>query len=240
MVRIVNEFSLGFRGNDPISQYVHGEQSSPRKFHPAANLSLEMTLLGTNTAGVITHGDGAAGHYYENFSALKALLAGKQGQLVRLERTAPDLSTVYMDMWAVDAARSTQNRFTYAWPMRAPSPFWVGAADNGNTPTTLTPAGDAPIDDMIIDFTGTADTPRLTHDDTGDYVEIDGALPSGGVRVDVGAGTVVRISGGADWSNALRVNNPWWLELDPGANAVTVTQDSGSPTVSVDWFTKWR
>jgi hypothetical protein len=125
--------------------------------------------------------------------------------------------------------------------MRAPSPFWVGAADNGNTPPTLTVAGDAPIDDMIIEMDGATTLPRLTHDDTGDYVEYTGTLPSGGIRIDVGAGTCVRITGGADESQNLRVNTPWWFELDPGANPVTVSQGSGlAPTVTVDWNTKWR
>lgn len=239
-VRIVSEWSLGFRGSDPMSQYKHGEESSPRKFHPAANLAVECVLMETDPSGLITHSDGAEGHRIENFSTLKRLFAGLQGSLVRLERTFPDTGTVYLDMWQIDTVRPTQNRMTYSWPMRAPRPFWVGAADNSNSPPTLTVAGDAPIDDLIIDITGTTNTPRLTHDDTGDYVEIAGALPAGGVTVDVGAGTCVRISGGADYSNFLRVNTPWWMELDPGANGVTISQSSGSPTVSVDWFTKWR
>lgn len=240
MVRIVSEWSDGYRGSDPIAQYVHGEESSPRKFHPAANLNLEILLLGTDSAGAVTHVDGAAGHYYENFSALKALLAGKQGSLVRLERTAPDLGDTYLDLWQVATVLPTQNRFTYSWPMRAPRPFWVGAPDNANATPTFTVGGDAPIDDMVIDFTGTAGDPRLTHDDTGDWIEIAGALPAGGVRVDVGAGTCVRITGGTDYSNLLRVKAPWWMEFDPGANAVTVSQTSGAATVTADWFTKWR
>lgn len=234
MVRIDAEWSDGFRGNDPVGQFAHGEVSSPRKFHPAANLSLEITLRGTNSAGVVTHADGVGGHYYENFSALKQLFGGKQGQLVRLERDAPEIGVAYMDVWQVGRATPSQDRFTYKFPLKAPRPFWVGAADNANSGATLTPGGDAPIDDMIINFASGTD-PRITHDDTGDYVEISGAVPAGGVRVDVGAGTVIKITGGADYSNFLRVNNPWWLELDPGANAVT-----SSAGITLDWFTKWR
>lgn len=233
-VRILSEWSLGYRGSDPMSQYKHGEESSPRKFHPAANLAVECTLRDTDPSGMITHGDGAEGHRIENFSTLKQLFAGLQGSLVRLERTFPDTGTVYLDIWQVDTVRPTQNRMVYSWPMRAPKPFWVGAADNGNSGSTLTVAGDAPIDDMIIDFASGTD-PRITHDDTGDYVEIAGAIPGGGVRVDVGAGTCVKITGGTDYSNNLRVNTPWWFELDPGANAVTP-----SAGITSDWFTKWR
>jgi hypothetical protein len=83
---------------------------------------------------------------YENFAALKQLLAGKQGQLVRLTRDSPDLGTTYMDVWQVGPAVPTQNMRVFGWPLKAPRPFWVGAADTGNTGSTMTPEGDAPID----------------------------------------------------------------------------------------------
>ena len=233
-VRILAEWSLGFRGSDVMTQFQHGEESSPRKFYSAANLSVECVLRDTNSIGTITHVDGAAGHRIENFSELKRLFAGTQGSLVRLQRTFPDTGLTYLDMWQVGTVQPTQNRVTYSWPMRAPKPFWVGVADTANSGTTLTVAGDAPIDDMVIDFTSGTD-PRITHDGTGDYIEIAGAIPGAGVRVDVGAGTVIQITGGADYSNNLRVNTPWWFELDPGANAVTP-----SAGITSDWFTKWR
>ncbi len=239
-VRILAEWSLGYRGSDPMSQYKHGEESSPRKFYPAANLSVECVLRDTNPAGAITHVDGAPGHRIENFSELKRLFAGTQGKLVRLERTFPDTGTVYLDMWQVDTVRPTQNRVTYSWPMRAPKPFWVGGSDLLNATPIFTVAGDAPVDDAILDFTGGSTDSRLTHDDTGDWIEIAGVLPAGGVRVDIGAGTCVKITGGADYSNFLRVSTPWWMELDPGANAVTVSQTAGVAVVTADWYTKWR
>jgi len=234
MVRIDAEWSDGYRGSDPIGQYQHGEVSSPRKFHPGANFNVEVHLLDTNSSGTVTHADGRAGHLYENFSAIKALFAGGQDSLVRIERDAPDQGAVYLDCFQVGRAAPIQDRLTYSFPMRAPHPFWVGAADTGNSPPTLTVAGDAPIDDMVIDFTGGTDA-RLTRGT--DYIEIVGAVPAGGVRVDVGAGTCVRITGGTDYSNNLRVYSPWWMELDPGANTVSL---SGGGSVSVDWYTKWR
>ena len=233
-VRILAEWSDGLRGNDPMPQYRHGEESSPRKFHPAATFAIECTLRETNSVGVVTHVDGSAGHVFENFGTLKSMFAGQQNSLIRLERDAPDSGISYLDCWQIDTARPTQNRQTYSWPMKAPHPFCTGTADNGNSGATLTPGGDAPIDDMIIDFASGTD-PRITHDTTGDYVEIAGAVPAGGVRVDVGAGTCVRITGGTDYANNLRVNTPWWLELDPGANPITM-----SAGITVDWFDKWR
>ncbi len=240
MVRITNEWSLGYRGSDPMSQYKHGEDSSPRKFMPSANFNVECTIRDTNAAGLIIHADGAPGHRLENFSTLKSLFAGTQGKLVRLERTMPDTGTTYIDCWQVGTAMPTQNRMTYAWPMRAPRPFWIGSADLTNATPIFTVAGDAPIDDAILDFTGGSTDSRLTHDDTGDWIEIAGVLPAGGVRVDIGAGTCVKITGGADYSNNLRVSTPWWMELDPGANGVTVSQTAGVAVVTADWYTKWR
>jgi len=240
-IRFPVETSEGFRGSDPIGQYQHGQISSPRKFHPAKSINVEMGIKGRNpTTDIIDHVDGEAGHIYENFSSLKQIMASTQGKLVRLRRTAPDHGIEYLDLWQTDVARPSQNRQAYIWPMMAPRPFWTGTADNGNAPPTLTVAGDAPIDDMVIDFTGTATDPRLTHDDTGDYVEYDGVLPAGGVRIDVGAGTCVRITGGADEAANLRVLNPWWMELDPGANATTLSEASGTAVCSVSWNTKWR
>ncbi len=239
-VRVQTEWAGGFRGQNPIVQYEHGEFSSPRKFHPAANLTLETYLSYTDSSGMVTHTDGQSGHIYENFGDVKALLTGKQGQLVRLERIAPDQGTVFLDVQLTGDALPTQKRHIFGWPLRAPFPFWTGAADNGNSPPTLTNDGSAPVVNAIIDITGTATDPRLTHDDTGDFIEYEGALPAGGIRVDIGAKTMVRITGGADESQNLRVNQPWWMELDPGANGVTVSEASGTPTFSVDWFTPER
>ncbi len=240
-VRVLNEWSLGYRGQDPTAQYVHGDESSPRKFHPSATFNIECVLRETDPSGAVVHPDGVDGHRLQNFSSLKKIFAGTQGNLVRIQRTMPDSGTTYLDAWQIGTAQQTQNRITYSWPMQAPRPFWIGAADLANTPPILTVNGDASIDDMIIKITdNTSNTPRLTHTPTGDWIEIDGLLPAGGVQIDVGNGTCTKITGGADYSNKLRVSSPWWLELDPGANAVVVSQVAGATTVNVDWNTKWR
>lgn len=235
-VRLVAEWSTGRRGSNPTLAYQHGEFPSPRKFHRAANLAMEVGLRYTDDTGSITHTDGDSGHAYENLSNLKRLFAGLQGQLVTLERTAPHLGTVTMEVEMLADAVPSQERHVFIFPLHAPKPFWTGAQQTATSPPTITPAGDGPIDDMVIDLVGGTDT-RLTHDTSGAYVQIDGANPSGGVQIDVGAGTAVRITGGADYSSFLRVATPDWFELDPGANAVTV---SGGGTASVDFNDKWR
>ncbi len=235
-IRIKNEAAPGFRGRNPKVAYTHGEFSSPRKFHPASNVLLETWLRYTDAAGAVTHTDGRPGHVYENFDFVKKLLTGDQDSLIRLQRTAPEHGTVHMDVELLAAGRPTQADHIIGWPLHAPHPFWIGAAASQQSPTTVTNNGSAPVGDAIIDIIGGTDG-GISHDDTGDSVTIAGALPSGGVRVDVGARTAVRISGGADWSDNLVVNAPWWIEFDPGANAVTAV---GGSTVTVDFALQYR
>ena len=239
--RIVSESAAGRRGSNPVIEYRHGEMSTPRKEVRSMDLLLETVIRYTNSSGLITHADGGAGHVMENLGHLKRIFGGPiQNALTRLQRNSPDQGTVYVDVEMLGEANPSQARHIFTWPLHAPHPFWIGAADNNNATPTWTVGGDAPIRDAVIDFTGTASDPRVTHPASGAYIEIAGALPSGGIRVDIGAGTCVRISGGADWSQNLVVNKPWWMELDPGANAMAVTLASGAPTVTADWFTQWR
>ncbi len=239
--RIVAESTLGYRGRNPVLAYRHGESSTPRKFHPAANVLLETWLRYTDSAGAVTHTDGRPGHVYQNYGSVQKLLTGAQNALIRLERTAPDQGTVYMDVELVAEGRPTQAQHIIGWPLRAPHPFWIGAASAQQSPNTVTNGGTAPVMDAVVAVTGTANTPRLTHSATGDYIEIAGALPAGGVSVDVGAQTCTKITGGADYSDNLVVNAPGvWMEFDPGANTVAVTQTSGTPTFTVDFSLQYR
>jgi len=235
-VRVVAEWSTGKRGTNPVVQYRHGEYPSPRKYVRPASFLLETHLRYTSKTGTVTHGDGAAGHVYENLGHLKRIFGGVQGTMTRLQRTAPDQGTVYLDVELLGDAIPSQSRHIFTWPLTAPHPFWIGAADTGNTGTTLTVAGDAPIGDAMITLTGGTDG-GIVHTASGASITISGAMPAGGVIVDVGAGTCVKVTGGADWSQYLVVNKRWWFELDAGANAVT---NVGGTTHSVDWYTQWR
>ena len=236
----MREQSVGKRGRNPVVQYRAGEYSTPRKFTRPQNLLLETVVRYTNAAGAVTHGDGAAGHFYENLGHLKRIFGGTQGALTRLQKTAPDQSDVYLDVEQLGDAMPTETSRIFSWPLQAPYPYWIGAADDANATPTWTVGGDAPVGDAVIDFTGTASGAKVTHSASGAYVQIEGALPAGGVSVDIGAGTCLRISGGADWSSNLATNKTWLMILDPGANTVAVTQDSGTPTVTADWYTQWR
>ncbi len=239
-VRLVSEPTSGFRGRNPKVAYQHGEFSSPRKFHPAANVLLETWLRYTDSAGAVTHTDGRPGHVAENYGSMKKLLTGAQDSLVRLERTNPEDGVIHLDFELVAEGRPTQAQHIIGWPLKSPHAFWVGVAASQQTPTTITNNGTAPAGDAVVAVTGTTTAPRLTHSATGDFIEIAGVLPSGGVTVDIGARTCTRITGGADFSDNLVVNSPWWMEFDPGANTVAVTQSSGTPTFTVDFALQYR
>lgn len=239
-VRVVSEVSVGKRGQNPVVEYKDGEAASPRKNLRAKNFMLEVFLRYTNNMGAVTHADGPAGHVMENFSAVAAILGGLQDTMVRLQRTSPHQGEVYIDCEVLGDALPSQSRHIFQYPMHAPFPYWIGAADTGNTGTTMTVAGSAPITNAVISVTGTTTDPLLTHTASGSYIGIEGVLPSGGVLINVGTEAVTRISGGADWSGFLVVKDPWWFILDPGANAVSISEASGTPTFSLDWFTQWR
>lgn len=232
-VRIPNEYSTGRRGTNPIVQYRHGTQWASRKFVRPSALVLEVAVRETNAAGAVTHTDGKPGHIYENLSVLKRILGGNAGSLVRLQRDAPHQGTVYLDVEQLGEAFPTQTRHIFGFPLTAPHPFWIGAADTGNTASPLVVGGDAPVGDAVVRLLTGTDT-KLTVDSTGDFLQIVGAMPAGGVSIDLGAGTCVKVTGGADYSNALRRSNAF--ELDPGSNAVTLS----TGTMSVDWNEQWR
>ena len=88
-VRIVAENIVGKRGKNPTVDYRHGEWSSPRKYIRAANVTLETVLRYTNSAGVVTHADGAAGHY---------------GSQHRRGQELPDQSSLHAGPWVRTSA----------------------------------------------------------------------------------------------------------------------------------------
>lgn len=235
VVRIPAESATGKRGSNPIVQYRQGEYPSPRKFTRASEFLLETHLRYTDSAGAITDPDGSPGEVFAAKAGIAQLLGGQVGKLARLQRTAPHQGVVYRDVEMLGDAIPSQADYIFGWPLHSPWPFWIGAADLANVPPTLTVAGDAPIANAIIRLTGAGTDAKLVVDSTGDFVQIVGALPAGGVEIDVNAASASRITGGTDYSNFLRMTSGW--ELSPGANAVTLT---GGGAAAIDWNTQWR
>ena len=212
----------------------HGAGSNPLKFNTTKDLMLEVAVRYTDAAGAITHTNGAAGHVLENLSELKRVLGGDRASFVAVRRDDPHWGEV--DLWCeqLQPVAETQNRFVFLFPLTAASPFWRSTSPTTQSPPTITVGGNARCDNALVRFlTGT--DPVFTHTPSGAEIGIEGAVPVGGVELDVATGTCRRISDGADWGNWLTVNKRWILELDIGANACTIAGGTCEVEVANQW-----
>lgn len=193
-----------------------GELSFPNKLWDAGNVIMETFIRYTDEDGLITHADGAPGHVYENLSVLKRVL-GKNG-LVDLRRTAPDYGETSMMVELVQGPNEGSFPAHRIWVLKAPKPFWSGLTNVtiAATAGAHIPAGDAPVGDMVVTFSGNG---KVAIGD--EFVEIVGHS-GGAVVVDCGARTVLQSTTPRDrW---LHVFSNRWLKLEPGvAQAVTFT-----------------
>lgn len=231
-VRLVSEGGSGKRGGDVNVQYLHGDHPVPHKFLAPKLIPLEVVLRYTSSAGTITHADGAEGHVFQNLAEVKRLLRGQRGQAT-LQRTAPDMGTVLVDVECGEPSPS-QNRFTYLFPLVAARPFWRSTTLTTTTTSPIVVGGNAPVDDAEIVFAGGGASPIFTHTASGATIQYVGTVPAGGVRVYTETGQAARVSGGADESANVAFNKPFILELDPGvSNAYT-------GTVTIEHRTKWN
>lgn len=204
---------------------VEGEFSYPNKLWEAGNVIMETFLRYTDPDGDVTHEDGAAGHVYENLSHLRRIF-GKNG-LVDLRRTAPDYGETSMLVEVIQGPNDGSFPAHKIWVLRAPKPFWSGLTQVTISATTndYRPDGDAPIDDMVVTFSGAG---SVTIGD--EFIEMSGA----GV-VDVGKRTVM--AGGNHVDRRLSVFSDRWLRIEP-----SIEQDivfAGAVT-SLTFYPKWH
>lgn len=235
-IRIVGDGGSGGKrgGNIPVP-WLHGARAVGHKFAAESTVGLEVVLRYTNAAGAITHTDGAAGHAFENLAALKRIFYGRQG-LSTLRRIAPDHGTVDLECEVLQPVMISQARHVFLFPLNCPKPYWRAAEQSSNPAVSCIVGGDAEIDDAEVVFaSGTG--PILTHTDSGATIQIEGAVPGGGVRVYVGEGRAARVTGGADHSAYVKVNKPYWLVLDAARNN-SFTLSTGSATIY--WRDRWR
>lgn len=237
-VRLLSEGpGSGLRGLNVSIPYLHGTRAIDHKFYGESTLLLEVVLRYTNGSGAVVHSDGAAGHVYENLSEVKRLLTGQRG-LATLQRTTPDWGTVSVDVEQIGLVYPSQNRFTFVFPLNAPTPFWQSTSQSSQNPSSpITPNGDGPIDNMWVEFSGGSNA-SLTHSASGAQLSLSGSTPGGGIRIYVGEGRAEYISGGADATSLVSANRSYWMEMVAGAsNAFTV---GGGTTATVKWYDRWR
>ena len=212
---------------------LHGEQLHPNRLFEGHNIIIDTVLRYTDGDDVVTHVNGAAGHVYENLSALKGVF-GKTIGPITLTRMNPDgvlggdeFRIFLNQIQPVEANGDVDHQFI--WTARAVRPFWESTTLDSSSLSTgnFNPGGDAPVDDAIITITGNGTIENAT---TGTRIRTVGA--SGSVVVDCGARTVK--VGGNNRDEWLEVGDERWLHFEAGVNnALTVTGTS-----SIQWREK--
>jgi hypothetical protein len=180
-----------------------------------------------------THGDGAPGHVYEGRSEILKLL--KHTEKTWIQRTAPHQGSVEIPVIIGSEVTGSRPRNRILLPCTTLDPFWRETVQRTavNPIATITLGGDSPVSDAVYTFTG-GTTPKLTHDDTGDFIQVDspGATP---IVVDLLQGIITQ-GGTPVPGKLLDSNRQYLMELLPGVNNMSLT---GAGSVAVDLYEKW-
>lgn len=233
-IRILGDGAgTGLEGDDGDVQYLHGERVNPEKYVASGLVTVELTIRDTNAAGAVTHADGKPGHRYENFSiAKKAFYPARKR--VTLRRNAPHQGEVQVHGQVVTAEVIGDVEWRLIFPIKvADPPFWeaVSLISGVNPVPTLVVAGNGPVDDALITFSG--GSTQLTHTASGRMVGLSGA-PSGGT---LNLRTGIVANGGTPLNKWLVSSHGNLMEFDGGeTNAFSVSGGS----VTVAYRPKWR
>ncbi len=255
-VRIPQEKRARLRGRNREIPWKQGERSTQPKLFRALDFELQFLMRYTNSAGIVTHGDGAPGHVYENYSEVKRLMSGDQlnGSLVTLRRTMPHAGDVDIDFEVLDEIRpDSSTRFRMVCFCRAPFPFWQSATQTIETETNKTTTtetievvvgGNTPIPNAVITFapnTQDVSNLRITHTPSGRFLQYSGIITAGDTVVfDVGARTAVHsVDGAVDAAHAKGFAD--WMVLPLGTYDLDLTCDSGTLDydVTVSYYDLW-
>ncbi len=176
--------------------------------------------------------------YYSNKNTVEQNLFGTKG-LATLRKTTP-LDTIEAYVEPAAPSMPTMDPLTYQYLLRAPEGFWRSTTQTTDSATPVNTGGTGSVHDAVIDIdtgaTGTGVVLTMTAD--GATVTITGATPAGGVRVDLEAGTVTKITGGADFHEFVSFNKPYRIILEPGDNAFTGA--GGGSGFDFKFFDKYR
>jgi len=201
-----------------------GETSPPGGLASGRLIVLQGVLRYTDAAGAVTHTNGAAGHAHENRGKVAELLADR-GERTWLVRDDPNAGQVETSFKTLSPVSSNLAPSVFAYVLTGLDPYWreqTASHTGWNAGIgTFTLGGDAPTRDIVIDFTGGTDMELTDHD--GRRIKVEGAQPAGGTRLDVRAGTLVEITGGADASDRIDASHLELFRWHPGSIDITKT-----------------
>lgn len=217
----------GKRGVNVVNPYRHGTIGPEHKFNTELIVPLELGYKGVTDAQISA-----------NKTIVEQNLFGKKG-LATLRRTTPeDTMEVYAEPMAPSSV--TQNRLVYQYLLRVKEGFWRSTTQTVDSTSPINNGGNGPAADAVIDIdTGATGTNVvLTMTDDGATINVIGATPTGGVRVDLEAGTVTKITGGADHHEFVWFGLPYRVVLEPGDNPFTGA--GGGSGFSFAFYDKYR
>lgn len=229
-VRIPQETSGGLRAQTITEANRHGQRAHTRSFVAAHDFVLE---VGLNRGSPETAAD-----VYNNRDYVVQRF-GETRERVWLTRNAPGQGDVEIPVVLLRhiQQRSGALRATTNIPLRALE-FWRDQAVTHsavNPVSGVTNNGNAPISDGSFVFSGMNGVQRLTNTTTGDWVEINTNTTVNAVTVDQSTGRVTQ--SGSDVDGVWSANDPWGIEVVPGANTFTL---SGAGSVTFTGRDKWR
>lgn len=227
-VRILPEVSAPFRGRPTVVAHRPGSVLEGRLVAASFDFVLEIDLHRGTPAT-------PADVYQNRSTVLQQLFPAEKLWLVR---TAPHQGTVEIPIVVLRAPRTSNPRNRLRVPCRALDPYWRDASLTHtavNPVSGVTNSGDAPTSDLSIGFSGTNGVQRLTNTTTGDWIELDADTTSLAITVSVLEGTVKQVATHVD--SVMTANNPWLMELVPGANSFTL---SGGGSATLSGYDKWR
>jgi hypothetical protein len=223
-VRILPEVSGNVRARPTIVANRHGQRAPTRAFIDSYDFVVEVTLAGEDTTV-----------YTNRSTVLKRFL--HHLERVWLTRTAPYQGTVEIPIIVTRPVRTGNPRQRLMIPCRALDPFWrdTSVTFNAVNPVSgVTVGGDAPIGDGVFVFSGFNGSTVLTHTTSGDTSTVNTDTTVNAVTVDVGLGTVKQL--GAHVDSVMTAAEPWLIELQPGANAFTLSNGSVTFTGRDKWL----
>ncbi len=236
MFRHQPETAAGLRGFNATVPFRHGEVGDVRKWSPGFDIPTEGDLRYTDSLGIVSDPNLGSGHVHENFILWKQLVIGGTSQLW-LGRNDPSVGLVEIPVEVLLPPITTTPRHRVFTQFRTRWPFWSEETQRtAIAVASFTLSGTAPVADAIFKIVGGTNV-KVTHDQTGDYIQVEGATPAGGILVDCGLRKSTNVTGGASAEFQVEKSVPHWIEMEPGAVTFTVT---GGGTVTVDLYEQYR
>ncbi len=257
------------RAGNLETAYNDGEFSDPRKWFGPREVALDLVFLDTDSAGQITHPEGAEGHLRTNVDTFLGKLYKRNGFL-DLRKTVPtvgggthqrSLMCEVLDFFPIEESNKIIREATVVF--RGVEGLWrqiettgaeapqksvtVAGITGTSQAVNITTGGNAPVRGGLaaaftieFDVTTAITNPRLEVDATGEYVQYSGTVATGEVLlIDVGPKTAV-INTTTRADAGLISGQAWMIDLDPASTtACTASSTAGNYDVTVRWYDRW-